>query len=205
MVGPAGKLLTGNLDSLKTNGAASCVAWYSLYKKYGPAYELTIPFFRMHIINHPDYLEHIQKTNSRNYIRGRFTRNAFGTLHRGGIFVSDGTEWHSQRKAASKAFSKRNFEAHITQSVHYWVEVLLRLLTNLAKEQREFDFQELMARLLFCLFLRIAFHEDNLAQEILSEDPECLQTKPKFVEAFDQALHCELISLRSTLGLTWRH
>ncbi|KIW53737.1 hypothetical protein PV05_09283 [Exophiala xenobiotica] len=189
IAGPKGKPFTGNLHELKTNGAASCEAWYSLYKRYGAAYEMTVPFFRMHIINHPTYLEHIQKHNSKNYIRGAFTRHIFGPLHRSGIFVADGLEWQTQRKAASRAFSKRNFETHITHSIHYWLDILLRLLSNLAKEQKEFDFQELMGRLMFCLFLRVAFHEDKLALEILSDDPKSLESKPEFVEAFDQATH----------------
>ncbi|KAK5061940.1 hypothetical protein LTR44_003315 [Exophiala sp. CCFEE 6388] len=187
--GPTGKPFKGNLQELDTHGAASCKAWYSLYERYGPAYEMTIPFFRMHIINHPIYLEHIQKHNSKNYIRGSFTRNMFGELHRTGIFVADGKEWYAQRKAATRAFSKHNFETHITKSVHHWLNILMRLLSNLAKKQEEFDFQELMSRFIFCLFLRIAFHEDKLALDILSEDPVCLRSKPDYVEAFDQAIH----------------
>lgn len=145
----------------------------------------------MHIINHPTYLEHIQKHNSKNYIRGAFTRNVFGSLHRSGIFVADGVEWQTQRKAAVHAFSKRNFETHIVQSVHHWLDILLRLLSNLAKEQKEFNFQEVMGRLMFCLFLRIAFHEKMLALNVLSDNPECLESKPEWVKAFDEAVHCK--------------
>ncbi|KAK6219087.1 hypothetical protein LQW54_002589 [Pestalotiopsis sp. IQ-011] len=131
---------------------------------------MTIPFSCLHIINHPTYLEHIQKHNSRNYIRGAFTRSRFGQLHRTGIFVADGKEWQVQRKAATRAFSKKNFETHITGSP---------LAGYLA----------LMARMMFCLFLRIAFHEDELALDILSEDPKSLESIPPYVEAFDRALH----------------
>lgn len=153
---------------------------------------MTIPFFRLHVINHPTYLEYIQKQNHKNYIRGAFTRNVFGTLHRTSIFVTDGKEWQVQRKAATRAFSKKNFETHITKSLHYWLDILIRLLSNLAKQQLEFDFQDLMGRLLFCLFLRIAFHEDKLAAAILSDDPKCLDSKPDWVAAFDQAVYCML-------------
>ena len=194
IAGPKGKPFRGNAQELQTNGAASCKAWYSLYKRYGPAYEMTIPFFRLHVINHPSYLEHIQKHNSKNYIRGAFTRNAFAGLHRSGIFVVDGKEWHLQRKMATRAFSKKNFETHITQSLHHWLDILMRLLSNLAKEQKEFDFQELMGRFMFCLFLRIAFHEDKLALDVMSDDPECLKSIPDYVEAFDQATYRALIS-----------
>lgn len=185
-----GKPFKGCADELQTNGAASCTAWYSLYKQYGPAYEMTIPFFRLHIINHPTYLEHIQKHNSKNYIRGKFIRNVFGPLHRSGIFIVDGKEWQFQRKAASRAFSKRNFETHITKSLHQWLDVLTGLLANLAKEEKDFDFQELMGRLMFCLFLQIAFHEDELGLEVLSKDPKCLTSIPDYIQAFDQAALC---------------
>lgn len=155
---------------------------------------MTIPFFRMHIINHPTYLEHIQKHNSKNYIRGNFIRNVFGPLHRTGIFIVDGKEWQFQRKSATRAFSKRNFETHITRSLHHWLDILMGLLSNLAKEQTEFDFQELMGRFMFCLFLRVAFHEDKLAREVLSEDPESLKSVPGYIEAFDKAAICTLYS-----------
>jgi len=153
---------------------------------------MTIPFFRLHVINHPTYLEHIQKHNSKNYIRGKFTRNAFTALHRTSIFVTDGKEWQLQRKAATKAFSKQNFETHITRSVHCWLELLIRLLSNLAKDNIEFNFQELMGRFMFCLFLQIAFHEETMALEILSESPDSLKSIPDYVKAFDQANYCTL-------------
>jgi len=150
---------------------------------------MTVPFVRMHIINHPTYLEHIQKHNSKNYIRGTFTRNTFGELHRTSLFVSDGKEWQLQRKAATRAFSKQNFENHITKSLHHWLDILTRLLTKLAEQNIEFDFQALMGRFMFCLFLRVAFHEDDLALEIMSDDPKCLQSMPAYVDAFDEATH----------------
>ncbi|KAJ3538853.1 hypothetical protein NM208_g5727 [Fusarium decemcellulare] len=186
---PKGQLFKGNSRELQTKGAASCQAWFSLYQRYGPAYEITVPYFRLHVINHPKYLEYIQKTNSKNYIRGAFTRNVFGKLHRSGIFVADGKQWQMQRKSATRAFSKQNFEKHITKSLHYWLDILMRLLANLAITQSEFDFQELMGRFLFCIFLRIALHEDELALDILSDDPESLHSIPKYVEVFDKATH----------------
>ena len=161
--------------------------WWSLYKRYGPVYELTIPFFRLHIVNHPTYLEHIQKTNSKNYVRGSFNRNVFGQLHRGGIFVSDGKDWQLQRKAATRAFSKQNFENHITASLHHWLDILMRLLDRLAERKQVFDFQDLMGRFMFCLFLQMAFHEEEMALQVMSDDPECLRTAPEYVTAFDQA------------------
>lgn len=65
----------------------------------------------------------------------------------------------------------------------------MRLLSNLAKKEQEFDFQQLMGRLMFCLFLRIAFHEDKMALDVLSDDPECLKQMPTYVKAFDEALY----------------
>lgn len=75
------------------------------------------------------------------------------------------------------------------------------LLSNLSKEQKEFDFQKLMGRLMFCLFLRIAFHEDNLGLDLLSEDPECLESIPDYIQAFDQATLRALFSLHFETSL----
>ena len=75
----------------------------------------------------------------------------------------------------------------------------MRLLTNLAQRDQEFDFQELMGRFMFCLFLRIAFHEDELALDIMSDDPESLKKTPAWVAAFDEAAYCKLI--RSVLAI----
>lgn len=150
---------------------------------------MTVPFFRFHIINHPTYLEHIQKHNSKNYIRGAFTRNAFKELHRTSVFVTDGKEWQVQRKAATRAFSKQNFDNHITKSVHQWLHVLIRLLRNLAAKNMEFDFQALMSRFMFSLFLQIAFHEYDLGLDVMSDDPESLNSMPEYVSAMDEALH----------------
>lgn len=68
----------------------------------------------------------------------------------------------------------------------------MELLGNLASEQREFDFQEVMGRFLFCLFLQIAFHEEGLALDLLSGDPASLENKPDYIGAFDQATVCML-------------
>lgn len=69
----------------------------------------------------------------------------------------------------------------------------MRLLSSLAKEQREFDLQDVLGRFMFCLFLRVAFHEDEMALEILSADPKSLESKPAYVAAYDKATHCELL------------
>ena len=59
----------------------------------------------------------------------------------------------------------------------------------MAEQEKEFDFQELMGRFMFCLFLRIAFNEDKLALDVLSDDPVSLESMPTFVKAFDQATY----------------
>lgn len=71
----------------------------------------------------------------------------------------------------------------------------MELLGNLARDKREFDFQEVMGRFLFCLFLQIAFHEEGLALDLLSGDPVSLETKPDYIRAFDQATVCMLLFL----------
>jgi hypothetical protein len=47
---------------------------------------------------------------------------------------------------------------------------------------------------MFCLFLQVAFHEDKLALDVLSEDPESLKSTPEYIKAFDQATICKFKS-----------
>lgn len=72
----------------------------------------------------------------------------------------------------------------------------MRLLTNLAKQNIEFDFQSLMSRFMFSLFLQIAFHEYKLGLDVMSDDPASLKTMPEYVSAMDEALHCECLRFR---------
>ncbi|KAM0751316.1 cytochrome P450 [Meredithblackwellia eburnea MCA 4105] len=127
------------------------------------------------------------KKNHQNFIRGAFTRHALGQMQRTGIFVSDGQAHHFQRKSASKAFSRKNFESHITAVVQHHLKIMLSLLGKLADSGTPFDFQDLMARFTVCAILKIAFHDDTGTDTILSDDPSCLKGNAEFILAFDEA------------------
>lgn len=55
----------------------------------------------MTMVNRPEYIEYIQKTNFENFVKGSSFRERFGDLlSTTGIFVADGDVWRSQRKMA---------------------------------------------------------------------------------------------------------
>jgi len=185
--GPRGRLLTGNLSDLDAHGRSAMGRWWDLHKTYGPAYELSVPFFRLVVINHPKYMEYIQKTNFNNFIKGYEAKRNFHQLQRDGIFTSDGQAWYTQRKAAAKAFTKKNFENHITTVLHRHLEILLKLLKRLADERTAFDFQDVMSRLLVCSTIQILFHVSTGMDNIFTSEPSCLHEICEFTEAFDKA------------------
>ncbi|GAA6035648.1 hypothetical protein JCM8097_004947 [Rhodosporidiobolus ruineniae] len=73
----------------------------------------TMPFGKRFIcLTQPQELEHMQKTNFKNYEKGPQQRAVMGQVLGHGIFTSDGDLWNIQRKATSKIFNNNAFRGH---------------------------------------------------------------------------------------------
>jgi cytochrome P450 len=102
--GPRGKFLIGSLLDLRRDliGFLKQVT-----TEYGDIVRLNVAGFTVHFINHPDYLQHVLQTNSRNYDKQsheyRPLKLAFGQ----GLFTSDGDFWLRQRRLMQPAFHRK--------------------------------------------------------------------------------------------------
>ncbi|XP_038983694.1 cytochrome P450 94B1-like [Phoenix dactylifera] len=83
------------------------------------------------ITSNPKNIEHILKTNFRNYPKGDDFIAMFAELLGHGIINSDGDHWKLQRKAASREFNTKNIRTIILDKVGS--EVADRLLLLLSK------------------------------------------------------------------------
>eukprot|EP00928_Gymnodinium_smaydae_P075961 TRINITY_DN5898_c0_g1_i1.p1 TRINITY_DN5898_c0_g1~~TRINITY_DN5898_c0_g1_i1.p1 ORF type:complete len:609 (+),score=58.86 TRINITY_DN5898_c0_g1_i1:53-1879(+) len=61
----------------------------------------------------PENVRHILKTRFDNYPKGPLFVNTLHDLLGGGIFNSDGSDWHTQRKVSSHMFTAKLFREHI--------------------------------------------------------------------------------------------
>lgn len=85
------------------------------HNEYGRTYCMSLSVFMPYTVatTCPKNVEHILKKNFENYPKGAVFRSKLAELLGQGIFNSDGTEWHSQRKVSSHMFTAKLFKEHI--------------------------------------------------------------------------------------------
>ncbi|CAO1629033.1 unnamed protein product [Parajaminaea phylloscopi] len=148
------------------------------------------PTGRVIMIQRPEYLEYVQKTNFENYPKGVLFREAFSDLlGNDGIFVADGHAWRTQRKMASHIFSVNQFKTTVQTAVHKeltTVTALLRNLTDNGAEAGLITLPELFFRYTLSSFANMAFGAEL---GCLSAQPSVLEKDVPFSVAFDNAQH----------------
>lgn len=154
------------------------------------------------MLNRPEYLEYVQKTNFENFPKGIQFRDKLGDLlGHDGIFVADGDIWKTQRKMASHMFSANQFNNWVRVVVHNELNTIDTILEKVASQKR-FSIQgldgtaprtsnakggmvnmsELFFRYTLSSFAKMAFGSDL---GCLTEDPASLEIPHPFAVAFD--------------------
>ncbi|GAA6057630.1 hypothetical protein JCM3770_005004 [Rhodotorula araucariae] len=152
-----------------------------LKKDPSRAVSLTVPFRRMIEVSNPDYLEHIQRTNFRNYVKGPTFYKNLSPLLGDGVFCVDGHAWQLQRKTTSRIFTGSNFKGIITNSIEKNVQTLLAIIGRHADRGETFDLADLFFRFTLNSFAEMAFGQDLRALSTETDEPI------PFAVAFDEA------------------
>ncbi|GAA5832431.1 hypothetical protein JCM11251_006452 [Rhodosporidiobolus azoricus] len=145
------------------------------------ALSFTVPGNRMIEISKPEYLEYIQKTNFKNYVKGRRFYNNLTGLLGDGIFCVDGDAWHLQRKTTSKLFTGNNFRQVISAGLDHNLDRLLTIVGRHADSGAVFDLSDLFFRFTLSSFTEFAFGHDIGALSTETDAPV------PFAQAFDYA------------------
>ncbi|KAJ0968666.1 hypothetical protein J5N97_025583 [Dioscorea zingiberensis] len=137
----------------------------------------------------PANVEHILKTNSSNYGKGKYNYCNMKDLLGDGIFAVDGEKWQHQRKVASLDFSKRILRDYSTKTFKINAAKLAFLISEVAITNTTIDIQD--------LFMKSTM--DSIFQVAFGVELDCLTASNRegreFAEAFDDA---------SSL-ITWRY
>ena len=109
--GPRGLPLIGNLIMfLRTPMNQISQMHDRFHEKYGDTWTVTLPGAGRHImVNNPEALEHVLKTNFWAYEKGEILQDSMADLLGNGIFGADGNLWKWQRKLASHIFNVKAF------------------------------------------------------------------------------------------------
>jgi cytochrome P450 len=106
--GPKRRFLIGNFPFGTRDPLGLLTSWA---RQYGDIFYYRALHFRVYFLNHPDYIESVLVTNSRNFIKGRglqANRRVFGN----GLLTSEGDFWLRQRRLAQPAFHRDRIAAY---------------------------------------------------------------------------------------------
>ncbi|KAG0249730.1 cytochrome P450-dit2, partial [Actinomortierella ambigua] len=146
---------------------------------YGPIIAFTLPVFgQIIVVNCPQNLEWIQKTNFENYVKGPTFRWVLGDLLGDGIFVSDGAQWRFHRKVTSNMFTTKIYRSLIEGPfMRTGMGLIGALECSRHAGETNVDLQDLFLRLTLDTFGMLMFGLDlqSLANEGQNE----------FADAFD--------------------
>lgn len=115
------------------------------------SYELSFPDnIRFLVLHNEEDRKYFLKTNFQNYTKLYDNKvgldHAFGEVLGQGIFATDGDEWRTHRKVASKLFTGNNIGVAMNKVFLSHAEELRSVLLQKADNKESFDIQLLMQR-----------------------------------------------------------
>lgn len=152
--------LVGQLPTIIKNRARTLEDGTIRALEHGPGFSLTVPGIRIVDISKPEWIEHIQKTNFENYVKGPSFRTIMYDVFGDGIFVSDGPAWKRARQATSTIFTVKTFKNIIVPSANKSVDGLVNLLKSTAESDKSINFCDLFFRFTLDSFVQMTFGKD---------------------------------------------
>ncbi|KAK6936194.1 Cytochrome P450 [Dillenia turbinata] len=176
--------------------------WYTHLLRESPTQTIRVHVLRNIITANPKNVEHIVKTNFKNYPKGKPFSAILGDLLGKGIFNVDGEDWKFQRKMASLALgsvSIRNyaFEIVTCEIRDRLVPLLSSLVSQGVQKGAVLDLQD--------VFRRFSF--DTICKFSFGLDPRCLELSlpmSEFATAFDVASRLSAERALSPSALIWK-
>ncbi|KAH8923935.1 cytochrome P450 [Atractiella rhizophila] len=183
--GPPGWPIVGNLNFRAKAAFSIRQLEFGLAQSrlYGYARTFTIPGRRIIDVSRPEWLEHIQKTNFDNYVKGAIVGEVMEDVLGRGIFAVDGDTWYYQRKTTSHVFSTSRFRHVITDSVSHHIQILDKVLKSKVG-QPAVNLSDIFYRFTLDTFAYMAFGKEIGSLHDESADSEGAEGR-KFAAAFD--------------------
>jgi cytochrome P450 len=106
--GPKGHFILGSLPEVRADPLeflSNCA------HEYGEIVHYRIVNNHAFLLNHPDTIESVLSTHSRNFVKGKVYR-ANKQLFGNGLLTSEGAEWQSHRRMIQPAFHRENIDSY---------------------------------------------------------------------------------------------
>jgi cytochrome P450 len=124
--GPRGNWLFGSLGEFRRD----MLGFYThCATTYGDIVPYRLGFNRLCLVNHPDHVEHVLTTDSKNYAKRTYVLNLLLPVLGNGLLTSEGDFWLRQRRLIQPAFHKQRLAG--------FGEVMVQYALRLADQWRD--------------------------------------------------------------------
>ncbi|KAG0375273.1 hypothetical protein BGX24_009326 [Mortierella sp. AD032] len=150
--------LIGNLTDILAHQENTLDYLHKTFLEHGDVISITIPLFgRAIILNRPEFMEHIFKTNFENYVKGDIFRWNLTDILGRGIFVADREEWKFHRKTASNIFTTKLYRSLVEGAFKSSAEDFSTILDRAIAADKPVDLQEKFLKLTLDAFGKLTF------------------------------------------------
>jgi enediyne biosynthesis protein E7 len=168
--GPRGDLLTGNLRAFRRDVLGLLL---ESAREYGDVVRFRIGPFVVHLLNHPDHVEHVLQSHARNYDKATRSSSKIRLISGESLLTSNGEVWQRQRRMMQPSFHRQRIAGLASQMSGLTAEMLRRWQTNLASGQ-PLDVASEMTRLTCTIVGKTLLGAD--VSEDLSEVEHAMET-----------------------------
>lgn len=130
--GPRGDLLTGNLRAFRRDVLGLML---ESSRQYGDVVRFRIGPFVVHLLNHPDHVEHVLQSHARNYDKATRSSSKIRLISGESLLTSNGEVWQRQRRLLQPSFHRQRMAGLAGQMKDLTAEMLKRWQTHLASGQ----------------------------------------------------------------------
>ncbi len=128
----------------------------SAARKYGPVVGFRWLNRSSLLVDHPDYIEYVLRTNNRNYLKSK-NYEPVKLVVREGLIVSEGDSWRRQRRLAQPAFHRKRI-ANLASLMVAETEVMLERWASSSQSRGEpFDAHREMGHLTLRIVVKALF------------------------------------------------
>lgn len=130
----------------------------NLTHQYGDVVRFRMGPQTLHLVNHPDHINHVLSDNSPNYVKGIGLAHAKSLLG-DGLLTSEGSYWRNQRRLIQTLFHREWIKEYAAAMAGATTSMLDNWET-LAEHEQPVNVYDEMTRLSFCILTKTLFNVD---------------------------------------------
>lgn len=163
--GPRGDWLLGNVREFRRD-ALGLLAKSA--REFGDVVRFRLGHHVVHLVNHPDHIEHVLLKNHQNYERSARSAEKIRGVCGESLLTSSGEAWRKQRRLMQPAFHQGRIAGFAAIMAESTTSVLDRW-ADFARSGRAFDLASEMSRLTFIITAKALLNADASADAEIAE------------------------------------